>query len=75
MITTERVDPAWVFHKVTFYYDNYTRSGGDDHNPIYKYILADGGQLFVQYIHPKGGVPGHTDHYWTTVSIEKREKR
>lgn len=72
MITTERVDPAWVFHKVTFYYDNYTRFGGGDHSPIYKYALADGGQLLVQYIHSKGPVPGHDDAYWTVIYIERK---
>lgn len=72
MITTERVPPAWVFHKVTFYYENYHRFGGSDHSPIYKYVLADGGQLFVQYIHSKGPVPGHEDSYWTTISVERK---
>ncbi len=71
-VQTERVDPGWVFHKITFEYTNAILFGGANH-PIYRYILADGGSLLVQFLRGYGAVPGHPDQYWTTIYVYREE--
>ena len=65
-VQTERVPPAWVFHKITIEYIAYALIGGSNH-PIYRYTLADGGTLLIQFLRAYGLVPGYPDHYWTTL--------
>ena len=73
-VQTERVDPAHVFHKVSFLYTKYKWIGGViNQSPIYLYTLADGGQLLVQFIHAEGAVPGHPESYWTLLYIYTEE--
>jgi hypothetical protein len=73
-VQTERVSPAWVFHKVSFFYTKYRWTGGViNQSPIYLYTLADGGQLLVQFIHAEGAVPGHPASYWASLYIYTEE--
>jgi hypothetical protein len=77
-VQTERVDPAHVFHKVTFLYKSYKYFGGAiNQSPIYLYILADDAKLIVQFIHADGAVPGSPMSYWTTLYVytEKEVKQ
>jgi hypothetical protein len=69
-VQTERVAPAWVFHKVTVEYTTCALIGGCNH-PIYRYTLADGGTLLVQILRAKGLVPGYPDQYWTALYVRK----
>jgi hypothetical protein len=71
-VQTERIDPGWVFHKITIEYTNCTPFGGVNH-PIYRYTLVDGGTLLVQFLRGYGAVPGHPDHYWTEVYVYREE--
>ncbi len=72
-IQTERVDPAWVFHKVTFQYTGARRIAGGDYSPIYQHDLAGGGRLLVQTLRGRGSVPGHPDEYWTVFYIYEED--
>ncbi len=69
-VQTERVDPGWVFHKVTIEYTKYTPCEGVNH-PVYLYTLADGGTILAQDLRGKGTVPGHPHHYWTALYIRR----
>lgn len=73
-VQIERVDPGWVFHKITIEYTQYNRFGGGDSSPIYKYVLADGGLLLIQTHRSKGLVPGHAEAYWETLYIEREDR-
>jgi|SRR5579884_4373231 len=68
-VQVERVNPGWVFHKITFHSKGTRRIGGGDYSPIYLHNLVDGGRLLVQYLRGKGTVPGHYDDYWTAFYI------
>jgi hypothetical protein len=81
-IQTERVNPGWVFHKVTISYTGCKRIGGGDYSPIYQYDLSGGARLLIQCLRGKGSVPGHPDDYWSAMYIYtedgedgKREQR
>ena len=69
-VETETVGP-YVFCKVTVQIKRSNRFGGGDESPIYKYVLADGGRLLIQFIRSKGRVPGHPEAYWVTMYIER----
>ena len=73
-VQTERVDPGWVFHKVSIEYTQYRRFGGGDNSPVYTYTLADGGLLLIQTHRSKGSVPGHPEAYWETLYVERGER-
>jgi hypothetical protein len=69
-VKTERVNPAWIFHKIILLYTHYRYIGGViGVSPIYRYTLQDGAQLLVQFHNQEGQVPGHPDSYWTTLYI------
>ncbi len=68
-IETEMVGP-YVFQKVTLHTTSCNRFGGGDNSPIYTYVLADGGQLLIQFHRSKGPVPGHYEAYWVTIYIQ-----
>ncbi len=69
-VQTERVDPAWVFHKVTFYYTSYRLFAGEvGESPTYKYTLKDGSQILVTYLNRGGDVPDPPTDSWTTIYI------
>ena len=72
-VQSERVPPDWVFHKVTFSFTSERRIGGGDLSPIYLFKLVDGGRVLVQFIRSGLFVPGHPDHYWTTIYIYKED--
>jgi len=72
-VQVERVDPGWVFHKVTFSFTSERRVGGRDASPVYQYTMGDGGTLFVQTLRGRGFVPGHPHDYWTLLSIYKED--
>ena len=72
-IQTERVDPAWIFHKVTISYTGTRRIGGGDFSPIYQYTMAGGGRVLVQSLRGRQPVPGHPDDYWTALYIYKED--
>jgi len=69
-IETETVDP-YAFRKVTIRITGCNRFGGGDSSPIYRYALADGGQLLIQFNRSKGAVPGHDEAYWMTIYIQR----
>ena len=69
-VETETVGSS-VFQKVTLPITSCNRFGGGDNSPIYKYALADGGQLLIQYNRSKGPVPGHYEAYWVTIYIQR----
>ena len=69
-VETETVG-SYVFHKVTIHIVSSVRIGGGDGSPIYRYTLADKGQLLIQFIRSKGAVPEHPEAYWVTMYIEK----
>jgi hypothetical protein len=72
-VQVERVNPAWVFHKVTIPTKGTRRIGGGDYSPIYLHDLADGGRALIQYLRGKGAVPGHPDDYWVVCYIYRED--
>jgi hypothetical protein len=72
-VQVERINPAWVFHKITVNYTGTRRIGGGDHSPIYQYDLVGGGRLLIQCVRAKGAVPGHHDDYWSVFYIYKED--
>jgi len=72
-VQVERVDPGWVFHKVTFSFRSERRIGGGDSSPIYRYTLVDGGTVLVQTLRGRGFVPGHPNDYWTSLHIYRED--
>ena len=71
-VETETVSP-YEFRKVILHITSCQRFGGGDSSPIYKYALADGGRLLIQFNRSKGVVPGHYEAYWVTIYIERED--
>ena len=69
-VETETVG-SYTFRKVTIRITSCIRFGGGDSSPIYKYALADGGRLLIQFNRSKGAVPGHDEAYWVTIYIQR----
>ena len=71
-VQTRAASPPVILYKVMLEYKRCFSMGNSDH-PMYRYTLADGGTIFVQFLRGYGSVPGHPNQYWTTIYVWREE--